>query len=80
MSRADATPGFLLCRLATGRASLVVLGALLSAALLALAGIERPGSARRAELEEFALVPIGPARGGLRQVALAEAYRNSMLW
>ena len=66
-------------RLATGRASLVFLGTLLSVVLVALAGNERPGAARSAELEEFVLEPIGPAPG-VRQMALVQSYRNSMLW
>jgi hypothetical protein len=66
-------------RLATGRASLVFLGTLLSVVLVALAGNERPGAARSAELEEFVLEPLGPAPG-VRQMALVQAYRNSMLW
>jgi hypothetical protein len=66
-------------RWATGRASLVFLGTLLSVVLVALAGNERPGAARSAELEEFVLEPIGPAPG-VRQMALVQAYHNSMLW
>ena len=63
-------------RLATGRVALIVIGLMLVAALAAL-DARRP-AARRAELEEFILEPIGTA--SLRQMALAESYRNSMLW
>ena len=71
-----------LSRLATGRLSLVFLGVLLSIGLLALAGIDKHDNRRRFELEEFVLEPIGriEQNAAVRQMALVQAYRNSMLW
>ena len=63
-------------RMATGRISLVILGLV---ALGTLAALDSRRAARRTELEEFVLEPIGPAPGN-RQMALVQAYRNSMLW
>jgi len=70
-------------RLATGRVSLIVPGLMLAVALMAIASVDHRRS-RRAELEEFVLEPIGQATNSkissVRQMALLQAYRNSMLW
>lgn len=63
-------------RLATGRAVLIALGILL---VVALAALDTERGKRRAELEEFVLEPIAPA-ANIPQMALAQAYRGSMLW
>ena len=63
-------------RLATGRVALIISGLVL---LGALAALDSRRAARRTELEEFVLEPIGPSPG-VRQMALEQAYRNSMLW
>jgi len=70
-------------RLATRRVSLIVPGLMLAVALMAIACVDHRRS-RRAELEEFVLEPIGQATNSkisnVRQMALLQAYRNSMLW
>lgn len=64
-------------RLATGRVVLIALGLLL---VVALAALDTERGKRRAELEEFILEPIAPAAANIPQMALAQAYRGSMLW
>ncbi len=65
------------CRLSHGRAALLSATVLLlTIGLTMLVGPDT--LSRRSELEEFVLEPIGRA-STVRQVALAQAYRDSML-
>jgi len=65
------------CRLSPGRAALLAATVLvLTIGLTMLVGPDT--QSRRAEMEEFVLEPIGRA-STVRQVALAQAYRDSML-
>jgi hypothetical protein len=65
------------CRLSPGRAALLAAAVLLlTIGLTMLVGPDT--NSRRSELEQFVLEPIGRA-STVRQVALAQAYRDSML-
>jgi len=60
-------------RLATGRVALIISGLVL---LGALAALDSRRAARRTELEEFVLEPIGPSPG-VRQMALEQLWYSA---